>query len=71
MLKLYSSKYVIKVLEKQGFVFISQKGSHLKYRRHGIVIITVIIPANKKEIPYGTFRSILRQSQLKEENFNK
>ena len=69
MPKLFSSKKIIKVLEKQGFVFISQKGSHAKYRKYGIVTLTVIIPINKKEIPYGTFRSILRQSQLKEENF--
>ncbi|MEW5907588.1 MAG: type II toxin-antitoxin system HicA family toxin [Patescibacteria group bacterium] len=69
MSKLYSSRHIIKVLAKQGFVFISQKGSHLKYRKHGIVILTVIIPANKKEIPYGTFRSILRQSLLREEDF--
>jgi predicted RNA binding protein YcfA (HicA-like mRNA interferase family) len=69
MPKLYSSKKIIKVLEKQGFIFISQKGSHVKYRKHGIPILTVIIPANQKEIPYGTFKSILRQSQLKEEDF--
>lgn len=70
MPKLYSSNKIIKVLEKQGFVFISQKGSHAKYRKYGIVILTVIIPADKKEIPFGTFKSILRQSQLTDNNFN-
>ena len=69
MPKLLSSKIIIKTLERKGFVLVSQKGSHIKYRRHGRVVLTVIIPANKKEIPYGTFRSILRQSGLNEEEF--
>jgi len=60
---------IIKVLERKGFVFISQKGSHIKYRKSGSVALTVIVPANKKEIPHGTFRSILRQSGLNEEDF--
>ena len=69
MPKLLPSKAIIKVLERKGFVFISQKGSHIKYRKYGSVVLTVIVPANKKEIPYGTFRSILRQVKLSEEDF--
>lgn len=69
MSKLLPSKTIIKALEREGFVFISQKGSHVKYRKRGSVILTVIIPANKKEIPYGTLRSILRQAKLNEEDF--
>lgn len=69
MSKLFPSKTIIKVLESKGFVFISQKGSHLKYRKYGSATLTVIIPANKKEIPYGTFKSILRQATLNEEDF--
>mgnify|MGYP001562638360 CR=1 FL=1 len=69
MPKLLPSKSIIKVLERKGFVFISQKGSHIKYRKHESVVLTVIVLANKKEIPYGTFRSILRQSKLSEDDF--
>jgi len=69
MPKLLPSKTIIKVLERKGFVFISQKGSHIKYRKYGIVVLTVIVPADKKEIPYGTFRSIVRQAKLSEEDF--
>lgn len=69
MPKLLSSKIIIKVLERKGFVFVSQRGSHIKYRKRENVVLTVIIPANKKEIPYGTFRSILRQAMLSEEDF--
>ena len=69
MPKLYSSNYIIKVLEKNGFEFVSQKGSHVKYRKPGDPTLTVIIPANRKEIPIGTFKSILRQSELNERFF--
>lgn len=71
MSKLYSSDYIVKVLHKKGFVYISQKGSHIKYRKFGKIKLTVIIPAERKEIPVGTFKSILRQSQLTEEDFKK
>jgi predicted RNA binding protein YcfA (HicA-like mRNA interferase family) len=58
------------VLEKNGFVFVSQKGSHAKYRKIDVdVVITVIVPTPRKEIPLGTFRSILRQSKLSQGDF--
>lgn len=69
MPKLYSSKQIIKVLEKKGFIFISQKVSHIKYRKIGDPTLTVILPAKRKEMPIGTFRSILKQSNLTEEIF--
>lgn len=69
MPKLYSSSEIIKVLYKKGFVCISQKGSHTKFRKTGNPTLTVIVPADKKEIPFGTFKSILRQANLTEDNF--
>jgi len=71
MPKLYSSSLIIKVLYKKGFVYISQKGSHAKFRKIGHPTLTVIVPAGKKEIPRGTFRSILRQANLTENDFRK
>jgi predicted RNA binding protein YcfA (HicA-like mRNA interferase family) len=47
-----------------GFVFVSQKGSHIKLRKIGNPTLTAIIPADRKEIPFGTFRSICRQANL-------
>jgi predicted RNA binding protein YcfA (HicA-like mRNA interferase family) len=69
--KLYSSKHIVKVLQIKGFVYVSQRGSHVKFRKEGEQVLTVIVSANKKEIPYGTFRSIIRQSHLLEEDFEK
>jgi predicted RNA binding protein YcfA (HicA-like mRNA interferase family) len=70
--KLYSSQQIIKALEREGFAFVSQRGSHVKYRRtDSAVIFTVIVPAGRKEVPRGTFRSILRQSGLDEGAFGR
>ena len=69
MPKLLSSKEIIKILENNGFIFISQKGSHLKFRKNSIQSKTVIVPASKKEIPIGTLYSIIRQSSLLKEFF--
>ena len=71
MPKLYSSKYIIKVLQNKGFVYVSQKGSHAKFRKLMGSSLTVIVPANRKEIPFGTFKSILRQSKLTEDDFKR
>jgi predicted RNA binding protein YcfA (HicA-like mRNA interferase family) len=71
MPKLFSSDYILKVLEKNNFSFVSQKGSHIKYRK--VVAgqtLNVIIPADRKEIPQGTFQSILRQSHLTRKDFD-
>jgi predicted RNA binding protein YcfA (HicA-like mRNA interferase family) len=65
--KLPSSSAIIKYLEKNGFRFVSQRGSHRKYKYKGR---TVILPHPKKEIPIGTFRSIKRQSGLDWDEFN-
>ena len=68
MPNLYSSRHIIAVLLKKGFVEIDQTGSHKKFRRDER---TVIVPSPRKEIPYGTFASILRQSGLKKSDFEK
>lgn len=60
---------VIQVLNEKGFFFVSQKGSHAKFRKIGKPTRTVIVKMAKKEIPHGTFQSILLQSGLKESDF--
>jgi len=62
---------ILKVLKDKGFFFTRQKGSHARFRKLGNPTRNVTIKMNYKEIPYGTFRSILLQSGLKEEDFGK
>jgi len=68
MSKLPSSNKIINTLLRKGFLFVSQRGSHRKYQKEGK---TVIVPTPRKEIPMGTFRSIIRQSGLSSEEFEK
>ena len=67
MPKRLSSQEFLRILTDHGFRFISQKGSHAKYRDpHGH---TVIVPHPRKDIPIGTLRSMIRQSGLPSELF--
>lgn len=72
MARLYSSKEIINTLQRHTFLYASQKGSHVKFVKHiGQHTYVVIVPANRKEIPMGTFRSIVRQSGLTTQDFIK
>jgi len=59
---------ITKVLEFFGFKKVSQKGSHVKYKRIENPSRVVIIPMHK-EIAKGTLRSILEQASIKLEDF--
>lgn len=66
---IYSSKDIIAVLKKSDYCFQGQKGSHGKYKDNFSHI--VIVPMNRKEIPYGTFNSILKQMGTDIKEFKK
>jgi len=68
MPKLHSSRHIVAVLLKKGFIKIDQTGSHKKFRKDDR---TVIVPSPRKEMPQGTFASILRQSGLNKSDFEK
>jgi predicted RNA binding protein YcfA (HicA-like mRNA interferase family) len=69
MPKLYSSDYIVKVLIAHGFYKVSQKGSHAKFRTYTNPVKTAIVPMDRKQIPIGTFHSIVRQSGLSSQDF--
>ena len=56
---------IIRVLEKYGFKFVKQKGSHIKYSNGWKI---VIIP-NHSEIAKGTLKSILKQANIDLDDF--
>lgn len=59
-------KDAIRVLERAGFVFVSQKGSHRKYRKESIVIV---VPFHNDDMRPGTLRHVIQQSGLTIEEF--
>ena len=55
-------KKVIKALEKDGWVLVSQKGSHMKFKKDNK---TCIVPNHKGDIPKGTLSQILKYTGIK------
>jgi len=63
-LGVFSGAELCRLLEKEGFVNVRQRGSHVVMQRHaGNLTTTVPIPMHK-EIRTGTLLSIIRQSRL-------
>lgn len=52
-----SSKDIIRRLQAEGWVLVSSKGSHHKFRKGAQ---TLVVPHPKKDLPVGTARSIAR-----------
>lgn len=60
---------VERILARHGFVRVSQRGSHRKWRdpEQGLV---VIVPSHKgRPIPVGTLRQILKGARIPEEEW--
>ena len=70
-LHVISGKEMIKILTKQGFQTVRQKGDHVSlYKKSGDEPLLVVVPL-KKEIKKGTLLNILRQAKITREEFEK
>lgn len=64
-----SGKEIIKILRKNGFVVVRQKGSHIRLEKNtpeGTIKITV---PNHPVLKKGTLHQIIKASGLREEDF--
>lgn len=59
-----SPKNLIRLLEEKGFVLKRVSGSHHIYFHPEIKKIVVVPVHGNKDIPLGTFRSILKQAGI-------
>lgn len=59
-----TSQEMIKFLKKNGFIVISQNGSHIKMRNPETGK-TVIVPYHSKDLKKGMEQAILKQAGLK------
>lgn len=62
-----SGKECVKALEKAGFYFKRQEGSHIILRRDN-PFAQVVVP-NHKELDKGTLRSIIRMASITADEF--
>lgn len=59
-----TSKEMIKLLKKNGFIITSQNGSHVKMKNSDTGK-TVIVPYHAKDLKKGLEQDILKQAGLK------
>ncbi len=70
-LKILSGKEVCKILSYHGFIQVRQKGSHIVMQKK-IENRTLTVPVpNHSEIKTGTLQSIIRQSEIPKQYFQK
>jgi len=69
--RLFSNDEIIAALERAGFVARKGRGGHGAWvtEEPGGGHRVVIVPLAKREIPHGTFRSILKQAGLTYDEF--
>jgi predicted RNA binding protein YcfA (HicA-like mRNA interferase family) len=68
-LPVVSATDVIKALAKMGYVFARQRGSHIILVNRQTRKIAVV--PNRRQIPKGTLRAIIREADLTVEEFTK
>jgi len=59
-----SPKFLIKVLEQNGFIFKRSKGSHYIYYNVAANKTLVVPMHGNKDLPKGTFLAILKQAGI-------
>lgn len=59
-----TSDKVIELLQSDGWYLVGQRGRHRQYK-HPTKSGRVTVPHPKKDLPKGTFNSILKQAGLK------
>lgn len=67
-LPLVSSDKVLKYLSGKGFNVARQRGSHISLHKKNGKTLLVVVP-RRKEIKKGTLLSILRQAEIKRDDF--
>ena len=70
MPKTYTPKETLAKFKKLGFIEDRQRGSH-KILYHPETKTRIVIPFHVKELPKGTLASILRESKVAKEDFEK
>ena len=64
------AKEIVKALERAGFLFDHQQGSHAFYRHPKTRCITVV-PMHSKELPRWLLKKIIKEAGLTEDEFRK
>lgn len=64
-----TAKEIKTVLQRHGFICVSQKGSHQKYKNKTTGAVTIVPNHSGKHLPIGTLYSIIRASGIDKSEF--
>jgi predicted RNA binding protein YcfA (HicA-like mRNA interferase family) len=67
-MKSFSSREIIALLRRNNWEEVAVRGSHHQFK-HPVVAGRVTVPHPKKDLPWPTVKSILKQAGLGEEDF--
>jgi predicted RNA binding protein YcfA (HicA-like mRNA interferase family) len=67
-MKSFSSREIMKLLKERGCKKVAVRGSHHQFK-HDTISGRVTLPHPKKDLPWPTVRSILKQAGLTEKRF--
>jgi predicted RNA binding protein YcfA (HicA-like mRNA interferase family) len=65
---LVSGRKLVKLFQQLGYEKVSQRGSHIKMKNYATASV-VIIP-DHKELDRWTLKTILKQAEISDEQFN-
>jgi predicted RNA binding protein YcfA (HicA-like mRNA interferase family) len=65
----YTAREIVAKLQRAGFVQTRQTGSHLFFRH--LDGRQTFVAMHRGDVPFGTFRKILKQAELTEEEFRR
>ena len=65
----FTARELERLLIRFGFILVSQKGSHKKWRNLATGCQVIVPSHSGRNIPLGTLRNILNNSQIPEEEW--
>ncbi|MBK9164323.1 MAG: type II toxin-antitoxin system HicA family toxin [Acidobacteria bacterium] len=65
-MRTFTSKEIERLLARFGFVLVSQKGSHRKWRNYSTGRQVIVPFHSGKNLPVGTLRNILENAAIPE-----
>lgn len=68
-LRVFTAREIERILSKYGFILISQKGSHRKWRNLSTGRQVIVPSHSGRNLPIGTLRNILSNADIPEEEW--
>ena len=68
-IRVFTARELERLLSRYGFIMVSQKGSHRKWRNFETGRQVIVPVHSGKTLPLGTLRNILQNSEIPEDEW--